>query len=62
MIHNQIEKIEELKTSQSKSTKILENTKNQILKVFNIMYKNARYKSLKNLRRPFMFAYSAFTN
>lgn len=26
------------------------------------MYKNVRYKSLKNLRRPFMFAYSAFIN
>ena len=26
------------------------------------MFKNVRYKSLKNLRRPFMFAYSAFIN
>ncbi len=62
MIHTQLEKKEELYMNQSKNTIIQENSKNQILKFFNIMYKNVRYRSLKNLRRPFMFAYSAFTN
>ena len=32
------------------------------MKVFNILYANNRYRALQIMKRPFIFAYSAFTN
>ena len=32
------------------------------MKVFNILYASQRYRALQIMERPFIFAYSAFTN
>ena len=40
----------------------LNETKEQVFKVFNILYANQRYNSLQLMKRPFIFAYSALTN
>ncbi len=40
----------------------LNDTKEHVLKVFNILYMNQRYMSLQLMKRPFIFAYSALTN